>query len=181
MRTLRAGTLVLGLVLASAWGEPVWAWGEPGHTIVCEIALQELNDKARGEVKRPIALDPKFDTFAAACTWPDNPRQRDNEHFINAPRSQTRFKSAKCPVAATTCLFTAIPADLKVLRLQRTTRRSWSRSSSWTLARGHPPTPPRLVLRHKDVQLQKALEVLKPVQAQSSPWRSMLVSSTLGG
>ena len=35
--------LVLALgVIGSA--SPVWAWGDLGHKIVCEIALQELNE-----------------------------------------------------------------------------------------------------------------------------------------
>jgi len=43
--------LVLALgVIGSA--SPVWAWGDLGHKIVCEIALQELNDRARNEVDR---------------------------------------------------------------------------------------------------------------------------------
>jgi hypothetical protein len=25
---------------------PVWAWGDLGHKIVCQIAFQDLNDKA---------------------------------------------------------------------------------------------------------------------------------------
>jgi hypothetical protein len=58
---------------------PAWGWGDLGHKIVCQIAFQELNNKARAEVVRLIALDETFDSFTDACTWPDHPR--------NGPRS----------------------------------------------------------------------------------------------
>jgi len=47
-------TLVLGLLGATS---PAWAWGDLGHKIICQIAFEELNDKARNEVIRLIALD----------------------------------------------------------------------------------------------------------------------------
>jgi hypothetical protein len=50
---------------------PAWGWGDLGHKIVCQIAFQELNNKARAEVVRLIALDETFDSFTDACTWPD--------------------------------------------------------------------------------------------------------------
>jgi hypothetical protein len=56
------------LVLVAIGGAPsAWAWGDLGHKIVCQIALQELNDTARAEVIRL--------------------RRRANEHFINVPRT----------------------------------------------------------------------------------------------
>ncbi len=36
---------------------PVWAWGDLGHKIICQIAFQELNEKAR---KKVIRLIPKM-------------------------------------------------------------------------------------------------------------------------
>jgi len=45
---------------------PVEAWGDLGHQIVCQIAFQELNDKARAEVVRLIALDERFQSFTDA-------------------------------------------------------------------------------------------------------------------
>jgi hypothetical protein len=42
------------MLLVGAIGEsgPAWAWGDLGHKIVCQIAFQELNAKARAEVVR---------------------------------------------------------------------------------------------------------------------------------
>ena len=86
-----------------------------GHKIICQIAFQELNDKARNEVIRLISLDATFDSFTDACTWPDHPRRRAEEHFINVARSVHTITSATCSTAPK-CLFTGIAADLEVLR-----------------------------------------------------------------
>jgi hypothetical protein len=93
---------------------PVGAWGDLGHQIVCQIALQELNDKARAEVVRLIALDERFQSFTDACTWPDHPRKRAEEHFINVARTVQTITTPTCP-AVPKCLFTAMAFDLNVL------------------------------------------------------------------
>jgi len=46
-RRLAGLPLSLALIVAAS---PVWAWGDLGHKIICEIAFQELNDRARTEV-----------------------------------------------------------------------------------------------------------------------------------
>jgi hypothetical protein len=81
---------------------------------VCEIAFQELNDNARKEVARLIRQDAEFKTFAESCVWPDHPKQRASEHFINVPRDFASFSTEACPTAPT-CLFTAIKKELRVL------------------------------------------------------------------
>jgi S1/P1 Nuclease len=70
---------------------PGLAWGDMGHRIICEIAFQELNDTARQRVKALIRRDPEFDTFAEACSWPDHPRHRAEEHYVNLPRDALGF------------------------------------------------------------------------------------------
>jgi S1/P1 Nuclease len=110
--------LIVSLMLVvGAIGEPApaWAWGDLGHKIVCQIAFQELNAKVRAEVVRLIASDEKFDSFTDACTWPDHPRQRAEEHFINVPRTLQTISTAQCQ-GAPTWLFTAIVTDREVLR-----------------------------------------------------------------
>jgi hypothetical protein len=92
-----------------------WTWGDAGHKIVCEIASHELNDKARAEVGRLIATDPEgFASFADSCIWPDHPKKRRVEHFINVPRNFTTFTSNTCP-PGDPCLVSAIEGDLAVL------------------------------------------------------------------
>ena len=103
--------LAVSLALIGS-ASPVWAWGDLGHQIVCQIAFQELNDKARAEVIRLIALDEAFDSFTNACTWPDHPRKRAEEHFVNMARTVQTITTPTCP-AVPKCLFTAIAFDLK--------------------------------------------------------------------
>ena len=115
MRVLRVAGTVLVFLAGVAWAQSAAAWGDLGHKAVCEIAFQGLNQKAKQEVVRLIRTDPDFKKFSDSCTWPDHPSQRAPEHFINAPRSFSRFTDARCPLASL-CLFTAITSDLQVLR-----------------------------------------------------------------
>jgi hypothetical protein len=90
------------------------AWGDVGHKVVCEIAFQELTDRTRAEVVRLIRKDPEFRTFSESCPWPDHPKQREAEHYINVPRDFVAFSTDQCPERAR-CLFSAIRVDLKTL------------------------------------------------------------------
>ena len=102
--------------LLTMFGEtPAWAWGDTGHEIVCEIAFQGLSEHARREVIRLIRKDPQFHTFRQACVWPDHPRQRAEEHFVNVPRDFVKFTTDSCPVGDK-CVLTAIRADFKWLK-----------------------------------------------------------------
>jgi hypothetical protein len=62
----------------------------------CQIVFQELNDKAQAKVIRSIALDSTFDSFTDACTWPDHPRKRADEHFITLVCLIQTIKSPTC-------------------------------------------------------------------------------------
>jgi len=106
---------------------PALAWGDLGHRIICEIAFQELNDTARKRVKAMIRRDRDFDTFAEACSWPDHPRRRASEHYINLPRHADRLEEDPCPLA-TDCVLTAIEKDLRVL--SSSTETEWEQLES---------------------------------------------------
>jgi hypothetical protein len=99
-------------VLAAAGS--VWAWGDVGHKVVCEIAFHELTDHARAEVVRLIKKDTEFKAFSDSCVWPDHPKQRETEHYINVPRDFRAFVADQCP-GRSRCLFSAIRSDLEVL------------------------------------------------------------------
>ena len=90
------------------------AWGGTGHEVVCEIAFNELNDDVRRTVARLIRQDDEYKTFAASCNWPDRPRKRDEEHYVNLPRSTRAITADECPLAES-CLFSAIRHDVGVL------------------------------------------------------------------
>jgi hypothetical protein len=61
-----------------------------------------------------IRRDPDFDTFAEACSWPDRPRRRAVEHYVNLPRDAEGFTNDPCPLADE-CVVSAIEKDLAML------------------------------------------------------------------
>jgi hypothetical protein len=105
---------ILACLLVSAWSAPVLAWGDLSHRIICEIAFQELNAAARERVKAMIQRDPELNTFAETCSWPDHPRRRATEHYVNLPRDARGFVEDACPLADK-CVISAIGEDLAVL------------------------------------------------------------------
>lgn len=109
-----AWTALVALALFDA--PAATAWGPQGHRLVCEIAFQELDDKARTQVIALIRSDPDFTTFSESCNWPDNPRQRTTEHFLNVPRHYTYVGRESCRPARR-CVFTGIRDDRR--RLER--------------------------------------------------------------
>jgi nuclease S1 len=115
MRVVQHAVALGCVVLLSALlARDVEAWGDMGHAIICEIAFQELHPHAREAVQRLIQQDPDYTLFSKACSWPDHPRQRAGEHFVNLPRSATGLGDNPCPVDAP-CVVTAIAADFAAL------------------------------------------------------------------
>ena len=102
--------MLLGLFAA----QNAYPWGDTGHEIICEIAFQELTPQARTQVKQLLQQDPDFMLFSKACTWPDHPRKRAGEHFVNLPRAATQIGDDPCPLDDK-CVVTAIEADLTIL------------------------------------------------------------------
>ena len=90
------------------------AWGGLGHEAICELAFRELDDTVRQRVIALIQLDDEFTTFRASCNWPDRPRQRASEHFVNLPRDATGLDGDECPLADE-CVVTAIQEDFAIL------------------------------------------------------------------
>ena len=113
----RFANFLAALLMLAAFATPgsVWAWGETGHRVVCQIAYDELLPAARIEVDRLLALDPDFDAFAESCLYADTPeRIRWQDHFINIPRSDLAITTFDCPTAET-CILPAIRDDFLVL------------------------------------------------------------------
>lgn len=98
------------------YSPPAIAWGGLGHEAVCELAFLELDDTARQRVIALIRMDTEFSLFRASCNWPDRPRQRAAEHFVNLPRDATGLGYDPCPLAQE-CVVTAIENDMAVLAL----------------------------------------------------------------
>jgi hypothetical protein len=100
---------------------PAAACGDEGHKVVCEIAFRLVQPSTRAEIKKLISADDRFASFSEACTWPDHPRQRAAEHFVNLPRDADGLHSEGCP-GASACVVTAIKKDFDVLSSSATSQ-----------------------------------------------------------
>ncbi len=113
----RLGLLTVATAASQLAAAPqAFAWTDTGHKIVCQLAYLELTPAAKAKVDALIALDPKFPTFAAACTWPDiAPPQRPSEHFLNVPRNARKIDPANLCPTADRCVASAILNDAREL------------------------------------------------------------------
>src|SRR5260370_33417451 len=91
-----------------------WAWGDQGHKVVCEIAMRLVQPNTRAEIQKLISSDEQFASFSDSCIWPDHPRQRASEHFVNLARDSNGLSSKSCP-GASACVVTANNKDFEVL------------------------------------------------------------------
>jgi hypothetical protein len=91
------------------------AWGDTGHRVVCEIAFRLAAPQTRAEIGRLIQTDKEFNSFRDSCIWPDHPRKRGPEHFINLLRSASGIGPKETCPTASTCTLTAIDKDMAIL------------------------------------------------------------------
>jgi S1/P1 nuclease len=106
--------VLAALVVFFAISSDAWAWGDQGHKVICEIAFRLVQPNTRAEIRKLIGTDEQFNTFSDSCIWPDHPRQRASEHFVNLPRDSDGLHSETCP-GASACVVTAIKRDFEVL------------------------------------------------------------------
>src|SRR3954452_23520757 len=102
--------MVAVVLLSSAPCSQALAWGKEGHRIVCQIAFDEASPTTRDAITTLIAGDPTFHTFAESCVWPDDSRQRPEEHFVDVPHYAQAIVDYQCPLADT-CVVSAIALD----------------------------------------------------------------------
>jgi hypothetical protein len=117
----KARHILLALVVLFPISSDAWAWGDQGHKVVCEIALHLVQPNTRAEIQKLISNDERFASFSDSCTWPDHPRQRASEHFLNLPRDSDGLSSETCP-GASACVVTAIKKDFEVLSSDNTSQ-----------------------------------------------------------
>jgi S1/P1 Nuclease len=96
------------------------AWGDLGHKVICEIALRLVRLDTQAAITRLMQLDSEFKTFSDSCIYPDHPRIRAAEHFLNLPRDSKGLTSDACPLADA-CVLTAILSDFKILQAKENT------------------------------------------------------------
>src|SRR5471032_78685 len=96
------------------------AWGDLGHKVICEIALRLAQPDTQAAINRLMQLDSGFKAFSDSCIYPDHPRIRASEHFLNLPRDSKGLTSDACPLADA-CVLTAILSDFKILQAKENT------------------------------------------------------------
>lgn len=107
--------VVLAFVVVLASCNNALAWGDAGHQIICEIAFRLVQPDTRAAVRKLIQADTQFDTFSQSCVFPDHPRIRAPEHFVNLPRNSTGLASDECPQAPA-CVVQAILKDSGIVK-----------------------------------------------------------------
>jgi S1/P1 Nuclease len=109
MRCFLLATLAFASLCSAAQ-----AWSDVGHKIICEIALRLAKPDTQAAIRKLMISDLQFNTFSDSCVFPDHPRIRAPEHFINLPRDSKGLTSDKCP-QADKCVLTAITNDTQIL------------------------------------------------------------------
>ena len=108
-------------MLAFIWfGGEARAWGDLGHKVICEIAFRLVQPDTQAAIDRLMQLDGEFKTFSDSCIYPDHPRIRAAEHFLNLPRDSKGLTSDDCPLADA-CVLTGILYDFKILQAKEQT------------------------------------------------------------
>ena len=109
--------VLAGLIGSALMPFSAFAWGDIGHRVICQITYEELKPEIKARVDALVAIDPKFRTFADACTAPDHPHIRSPEHYVDLPRSAKGIDvQHPCPVADR-CVISAILNDTRDLAL----------------------------------------------------------------
>lgn len=111
--------VIVGL-LSVAPLSSAFAWGDEGHRIVCGIAYKEATDQTRARIDALIATDGTFTSFADSCTWPDHPRQRAEEHYVDLLRYSGSLPDDTCPLADR-CVVSAIETEVGRLQMPAAT------------------------------------------------------------
>ena len=106
--------ILLALVAFFPISSDAWAWGDEGHKVICEIAFRLVQPSTRTEIQRLIKTDTEFHRFSDSCIWPDHPRKRTAEHFVNLARDSRGLTDEACP-RAQECVLSAIQVELAYL------------------------------------------------------------------
>jgi hypothetical protein len=114
-KSYNSSCYLLTILVFILLGGEARAWGDLGHKVICEIAFRLMQLDTRAAISRLMQLDSEFKTFSDSCIYPDHPRIRAAEHFINLPRNSKGLTSDECPIADA-CVLTAILHDFKTLQ-----------------------------------------------------------------
>ena len=73
-----------------------------------------MPEDTRAAISKLIGSDTEFGSFSDACIYPDHPRKRAPEHYVNLARDLHGLTSDVCPLADR-CVLTAILNDSQIL------------------------------------------------------------------
>jgi hypothetical protein len=110
----RLRVIAAALLLMVLGNSDALAWGDLGHKVICEIALRRVTPTTRAAIDALMKADPEYSSFSDACAWPDHPRKRASEHYLNLPRNSRGLAADDC-AGAPACVVTAIRKDAAVL------------------------------------------------------------------
>jgi hypothetical protein len=115
--------ILIALVVLLRPSSDAWAWGDEGHKVVCELAFRLAKPRTQAEMQRLIKTDTEFKRFSDSCIWPDYPRKRAAEHFVNLARNARGLSAnVACP-SAQECVLSAIQVELAYLHSSTSTMR----------------------------------------------------------
>ncbi len=86
-------------LFASLLTSSAYAWGPAGHSIVCQIAQENLSPKAKTAVRQILGSE----SLSDACNWPDKIRKDKKYtfaltwHYVTVPNGDTYQSSSKEP------------------------------------------------------------------------------------
>lgn len=119
MRRSIASVLLMGVLLAVA--VPAVAWGSLGHRLVAALAWDELNPRARAEI-RVLLVGESDPTLPGIASWADELRANDPDlgkrsapwHYVNIAEHDCRYDAALA-CRGGDCVVEAIRAQTAIL------------------------------------------------------------------
>ncbi|MCE7872862.1 hypothetical protein DYH09_21110 [bacterium CPR1] len=134
-RALGTVALILGLTF------PALGWGEQGHRVVGQIALDQLTPRARAQVRALLSVGlptvrRSFNNLPIACTWPDTVRSGGPLQPYNHPiwhYSSIPFYDGMTARGARTQgeLVQALSDNLTILADRNRPRKERARALAW--------------------------------------------------
>lgn len=102
---------ILFFVLLALSAQPVFAFGQTGHKMICDMAYQLSQPQTQAHIDTVVKAS-GLSSFAEGCVWPDTLRDDDSFkwsaplHYINFARHNTAVSQTDC--AKHGCVLSAI-------------------------------------------------------------------------
>jgi hypothetical protein len=114
------GRCVLGAMLVfTLSAQPVFAWGDAGHRMVCRVAWDELREKPMADVKELLGIATE-EEFAETCTWADRYLAEHPEtagwHEVYVTPAARDVDMARDCSPQTSCSLREIERNLEILK-----------------------------------------------------------------